>query len=103
MKIYSTDIHGVKLLSDIVAHLDHVKNLLPTDSMAYGESYALIDHGHDLIERMLGDDTALIYGPADTALAQPSGAGGGAMARSPQTGDCVANESARPADEEPEA
>lgn len=68
MKIYSTDIHGVKLMSDIVAHLDHVKNLLPADSMAYGESYALIDHGHHLIERMLGDDAALIYGPSDEEL-----------------------------------
>lgn len=33
--------------------------------------------------------------PADTALAKPSGAGVGAKARSPQAGDCIANESAR--------
>jgi len=62
MKTYSTDIHGVKLLSDIVTQLDHVKNLLPQDSVAMRESGALIDHGHDVIERMLGDDTVLIYG-----------------------------------------
>ena len=34
--------------------------------------------------------------PRDTALAEPSGAGAGAKARCPQTGDCVANVSARP-------
>src|SRR3990172_11649826 len=35
-------------------------------------------------------------GPRDTALAEPSGAGAGAKARCPRTGDCVANVSARP-------
>ena len=39
--------------------------------------------------------------PRDTALAEPSGAGAGAKARCPQTGDCVANVSARPCAIEP--
>ena len=37
-------------------------------------------------------------GTADSALAEPSGAGGGALARCPQTADFVSNVSARRAE-----
>ena len=40
--------------------------------------------------------TAEKRSPADTALVKPSGAGGGAKARSPQTAGFASNESARP-------
>lgn len=61
MKTYLTNLHGVKTLADIVAQLDHVKNLLPKGSLAQQESSAMIDHGHDVLERMLGRDIALVY------------------------------------------
>jgi len=49
------------------------------------------------VEREHPDCLAIVW-PADTALAKPSGAGGGPMARYPQAAGFAGNVSARPAD-----
>src|SRR3990172_5235169 len=46
--------------------------------------------------RLIPDERLQAGRPRDTALAEPSRAEAGAKARFPQTGDCVANVSARP-------
>lgn len=59
-----------------------------------------VDRAEDFegAEREHPDCLAVVW-PADTALAKPSGAGGGPMTRSPQAAGFAGNVSARPADQ----
>lgn len=65
MKTYIARLEDIQLLSDVTAQLDHVKNLLQAEWVAVVESAALVERAHTTLERILGEDVALVYSPDD--------------------------------------
>jgi hypothetical protein len=65
MKHYTVSIDDIKLLAYTTAQLDHVKGLLPESCAAVRESVVLVNRAHNTLERILGDDAALVYAPCD--------------------------------------
>ena len=62
---YAATLEELRLLADVTAQLDHVKNLLQAERVAVAESAALVKRAHTTLERILGDDVALVYSPDD--------------------------------------
>lgn len=65
MTRYQARLEDIQLLADVTAQLDHVKNLLQAQWVAVAESAALVKRAHTTLERILGDDVALVYSPDD--------------------------------------
>lgn len=47
------------------ATLEHVKSLIPAECAAVRESVVLVNQAHTILERILGDDVALVYAQID--------------------------------------
>jgi hypothetical protein len=58
---YLATLDDIKLLADVAAQLDHVKNLAPP--AAWYECGRLVAQAHTTLERILGADVALVYSP----------------------------------------
>lgn len=58
---YQATLDDIKLLADVTAQLDHIKNLIPAQCGAAQEAALLVDQGHDALTRILGADTHLVY------------------------------------------
>ena len=65
MNPYAISLDDVKTLADTAAQLDHVKNFLPAQCAARHEAATLAVQAHATLERILGDDVALVYAPSD--------------------------------------
>lgn len=64
-KTYAAALDDIRLLADVTAQLDHMKNLLPAECAAVHESFVLVNQAHTILERILGDDVALVYAQID--------------------------------------
>lgn len=54
------------LLPNAIALLDWVKNRLPDECPEKSEAAVSVNQCHALIETLLGDDAASVYGPAES-------------------------------------
>lgn len=63
MKTYAIALDDIKTLANTASQLDHVKNYLPAQCAALGESATLAVQAHAILERILGDDADLVYAP----------------------------------------
>jgi hypothetical protein len=65
MKTYAISLDTIKLLADVTAQLDHVKNFLPAGCKALAESEYLANQGHAALVKALGADECLVYSPIE--------------------------------------
>lgn len=60
---YRMSLADVELLADVVAELDAIKNLVPSECPGVREAAVLVARGHNTLQRVLGSDAHLIYSP----------------------------------------
>jgi hypothetical protein len=64
-KTYAIALDRVKLLADVIAQLDYIKNFLPSGCKALAESEYLVNQGHAVLTKLLGADECLVYSPIE--------------------------------------
>lgn len=60
-KTFSLPLADIQVLALAIAELDHVKRQAPADRAC--DAAELVEQGHAVLARALGDDAALIYAP----------------------------------------
>lgn len=62
---YTVRLDDVRQLAQLATVADELKNYVPPECEIASEAAVAVNRAHNLLQRVLGADTALVYGPHD--------------------------------------